>query len=138
MGMGWLNGMASQVSLPNIYFTACWIAASNTRGVTAAEGLAACRRVPGRREPAVGHAASSAPPAALRRWRPRPAKSAAGSASTSKRMSEKPAPLNCALKPWIGAGLVGQQVEPVDHAGHGVDLAAELRHEEAVHDRWPR
>ncbi len=35
----------------------------------------------------------------------------------------------------IGAGLVGLQVQLRRHARHGVDLAAELRHEEAVHHR---
>jgi hypothetical protein len=34
----------------------------------------------------------------------------------------------------IGAFLIGLQVHLRGHAGHCIDLAAELRHEEAVHD----
>ena len=34
-----------------------------------------------------------------------------------------------------GAGLVGQHLQPGLHAGHGVDLAGELRHVERVHHR---
>ena len=49
-------------------------------------------------------------------------------------MSENPGPLNCAEIPWIGAGLVSLQIELSRHAGHRVNLAAELGDEEAVHD----
>ena len=34
----------------------------------------------------------------------------------------------------IGSGMVGLQMKARHHPGHRVDLAAELRHEEAVHD----
>ena len=37
-------------------------------------------------------------------------------------------------QPAIGSGMVGLQVKARHHSRHGVDLAAELRHEEAVHD----
>src|ERR1700722_16523351 len=32
------------------------------------------------------------------------------------------------------AGLIGLQIEPSDHVRHGIDLAAQLRYEKAVHD----
>jgi len=34
----------------------------------------------------------------------------------------------------IGARVVRQQIQLRGHAGHGVDLTAQLRNEEAVHD----
>src|ERR1700752_2029580 len=36
--------------------------------------------------------------------------------------------------PGVDAGLIGLQIELSRHAGHGVNLAAELRDEETVHD----
>jgi hypothetical protein len=62
-------------------------------------------------------------------------KSPAGTALAINPISEKPSPLKFAEKPGYSPGLVGEQVEVGGHAAHRVDLTAELRHEERVHDR---
>ena len=58
----------------------------------------------------------------------------AGTASTMKCISAKPSPLNCADKPGYDAGMIGLQLKLRRHSRHRVDLPAQLRHEEAVHD----
>ena len=49
-------------------------------------------------------------------------------------MSREPIAAELRREAQIGSGMIGLQRQLRGHAGHRVDLAAELRHEETVHD----
>ena len=150
MTIGWSNGIALQLSLPSRFIalpsvTQEWRDRDGspermTAAQNAVEQVGGDGTIGERRDRCAGFGQTRHKPARRapdRRFgRPPPIcrSPELATAATEKCMSAKPPPLNCAESPRIGSGVIGLHVQVRRHSGHGVDLAAELRHEEAVHD----
>src|SRR5947199_10446161 len=125
MGIGWSNGMASQVSLPIISLHRLLDRRLEQLRGDVAERL----RLVGpawAREPPVGNRIELAarrlgrgdPALELRRRHRLDLEAHVG----------EPSAAVVRTQPLEDAGIIGQELEAVDHAGHGIDLAAKLGH----------